>query len=91
MMPKAIGATRRVVNPTNATYLALNADIHTRMCHFPGCANYVASDNPTRYHCSEDCAARCLAARRPVAVRLTHDDPKPDEESVDESPESETE
>lgn len=67
-------------HPRDEAYLSANADVHTRMCHRPGCANYVGDDNPTRWHCSEACAAFCLNNRRLVDVRLTHDDPQPDEE-----------
>lgn len=51
-------------------YLDENRDPHTRLCHC-GCGEYVVQDpnNVTRYHFSEECAARCLARRGNVVAQ----------------------
>ena len=46
-------------------YLEQNADPNARLCHC-GCGNYVEqpeSGGTTRFHFSDECAARCIARR----------------------------
>lgn len=35
-----------------------------RECHNPACGAHFKPDVPTRWHCSSECAAVCLALRR---------------------------